>query len=39
MFRHRVCHPQGLFQSKHLQVQEANLPMLRPHWNDYILAL
>jgi hypothetical protein len=29
-----ACHRQGVFQVKVVQVQHANLGMLRCHWND-----
>jgi hypothetical protein len=28
------CHPEGLFLVKGIQVQQVNLSMCRPHWND-----
>jgi hypothetical protein len=29
------CHPQAVFQNKTKQVQQANLGMRSPHWNDW----
>jgi len=39
MFRHRGCHPQGVFRINGIQAEHANLGMHRAHWNYYSIEI